>query len=163
MVTLAVQGGADRPHLAIHHAARRHDVRAGLGLGQRDAPVQLDGGVVLHLAIRPEYPAVAVVGVLVEAEVGHQDELIAHAIAQGAQGALDDAVGVVGLRPGRILRRRDAEEDQAGDAERHETLGLDDERVDRMLGLAGHGRDRRRPVDTLADEERGDQIIDAQA
>ena len=134
----------------------------GLGLGQRDAPVQLDGRVVLDLAIGPEHPAMTVVGVLVEAEVGHQDELVADGVAQGPEGALDDAVGVVGLGPRGILRRRHAEEDQAGDAERHQTLGLDDERVDGVLGLTGHGRDRCRLVDPLAHEERGNQVVHAQ-
>ena len=43
-----------------------------------------------------------VVGVLVEAEVGHEHDLVAHGVAQGAQRHLDDAVGIPGPAP---LRR----------------------------------------------------------
>ena len=45
----------------------RDDVGAGLGLGDGDLGVELDGGVVVDLAVGVEHAAVAVVGVLVEA------------------------------------------------------------------------------------------------
>ncbi len=48
-----------------------------------------------------------VVGVLVEAVVGHEHELVADLVAQVAQRDLHDAVGGVGARPGRVLRRRE--------------------------------------------------------
>ena len=46
----------------------------GVGLGERDLGVALEGGVVVDLAARGEQAAVAVVGVLVEAQVGHEDD-----------------------------------------------------------------------------------------
>ena len=53
--------------------AGRYHVGAGLGLRDRDPPVALERGVVVHLAVVGEHAAVAVVGVLVQAEVGDHD------------------------------------------------------------------------------------------
>ena len=75
----------------------RHDVRTRFGLRQRDPPVELEGRVVEDLAVGPEHAAVAVVRVLVETEVGHEDELVSDGVAQRAQGALDDPLRVVRL------------------------------------------------------------------
>ena len=81
-----------------------------LGLGDRDRRVALERGVVVDLAGVGEQPAVAVVGVLVEAVVGHEDQRVAHLVAQVAQRHLHDAVGVVGAasrgRPSPRGRRR---------------------------------------------------------
>ena len=141
----------------------RHDVGSRRRLGQRDPPVQLDRRIVEDLTVGPEHAAVAVVGVLVEAEVGHQDELVPDGVAQGVQGALHDPVRAVRLGPGGVLRRRHPEEDETRNAERDQPFGLDDERVDGVLGLAGHGCDGHRFVDPLAHEQGGDEVVDAQS
>ena len=52
VVAPAVERGADGRHLPVHHAAGRHHVRPGLGLGQGDALVELERRVVEHLARR---------------------------------------------------------------------------------------------------------------
>ena len=104
-----------------------------------------------------------VVGVLVQAQVGHDDEGVAHGVAHGAQCHLHDAVGVPGPAAQRVLPLRHPEEDEPGQAQRHQPLGLDHERVDRVLHLAGHGGDGQRAVRPLADEQRGDQVVDAEA
>ena len=65
--------------LPVHHPAGRHDVRPGVGLGHRGPGVEHDGGVVVDLAGGGQHAAVAVVGVLVEAAVGHDDDLVADA------------------------------------------------------------------------------------
>ena len=132
----------------------------GLGLGQSDALVELERRVVEDLARRAEDAAVPVVGVLVEAEVGHEDELVTHRVAHGAQRDLHDALRVPRAAPLGVLARRDAEEDEPGHAQRDESFGLDDERVERVLHLTGHGRDRDRPFGSLAHEERGDEVVD---
>ena len=51
---------------------------------------------------RPQHPAVAVARVLVEAEVGHHDELVAEVVAQGSKRHLGDARA----GPRRRCRRR---------------------------------------------------------
>ena len=72
------------------------------------------------------------------------DELVTHRVAHGAQRDLHDALRVPGATPLGVLAGRHAEEDEAGHAQRDQALGLDHERVDGVLHLTGHGRDRDR-------------------
>ena len=58
-----------------------------------------------------------VVGVLVEAEIGHHDEVVADIVAEVAQGDLHDAVLRPRLRSLGVLNLRNAEQDHAGHAE----------------------------------------------
>ena len=102
----AVEGGPDGRHLAVHHPARRHDVGARRRPGRARSAVQLERRVVADLAVGTEHAAVPVVGVLVEAEVRHQDELVAHRVAHGAQRDLHDAVGVPGAASLGVLDAR---------------------------------------------------------
>ena len=81
---------------------RRDDVGAGVGLRDRDARVALERRVVVDLAVGGEQPAVPVVGVLVEAVVGHQDERVADLVAQRCA-----------ARPGRRRRGRRRREPRA--------------------------------------------------
>jgi hypothetical protein len=104
----------------------------------------------------------AVVGVLIETEVSHQDELVPDGVAQGPQGALHNPIRVESLGPGCILRRRHAEENETRNSECDQSFGLQDERFDGVLGLSGHGRNGRRFVDPLAHEEGCDEIVDAE-
>jgi hypothetical protein len=67
---------------------------AGLGLGYRDLDVTHERGVVVDLTAIVQDPAVPVVGVLVEAEIGDEDHLVAEAVAQLAESDLDDAVAI---------------------------------------------------------------------
>ena len=80
-VAVLVERGADGADLAVHHPARGDHVGPGLGLGQSHLLVQLDGGVVVDTPVGPDDPAVAVVGVLVETEIGDQHQLVAHGVA----------------------------------------------------------------------------------
>ena len=52
----------------------------------------------------------AVVGVLVDAQVGDQHDVVADIVAEIGEGELGDAVGVVGTAPERILVRRNPEQ-----------------------------------------------------
>ena len=104
--------------------------------------VELEGGVVVDLAVGAEHAAVAVVGVLVEAEVGHEHDLVAHRVAQRGQGAAGRSRrGPRPRCPWASLVAGHPEEDQPGDAQRGQALGLDHQRVDGVLHLAGHGGD----------------------
>ena len=153
----------DGPDLAVHHPRGRHDVGAGVGLRQRRPGVELDGGVVVDVACRRQHAAVAVVGVLVEAAVGHEHHPVAHLVAQVAQRDLHDAVGVPGLGPGGVLASRHAEQDHAGHAERGQRRHLLAEALTGVLHDAGQRRDGLRFGDALAHEERGDEVVDAEA
>ena len=73
-VALLVELVADRADPAVHHVARRDRVGAGLGVGDRGFRQQLDGEVVVDLAVADE-AAVAVRGVLAEADVGDHGQV----------------------------------------------------------------------------------------
>ena len=75
---LGVEGRPDHADLAVHHPAGPDEVDARGGLGERHLAVDLEGAVVVDAAVGVEHAAVAVVGELVEAQVRHHRELVAH-------------------------------------------------------------------------------------
>ena len=100
------------------------------------------------LSTRPEaskHPAVAVVGELVEAGVGHQHGVVAEVLGQIAQRDVEDAVlGNAGRTGGvLVLVARHPEQHQPADAGGHRVGGRPAQRVAGVLHDAGHGRDRR--------------------
>ena len=92
-----------------------------------DAPVELEGRVVEHLTVGAEHAAVAVVGVLVEAEVGHEHQLVPTASRTARRATCTMPSGFQASLPGGVLVRRHAEEDEPGHPERDQSLGLDDQ------------------------------------
>jgi len=80
----------------VHHPARGDDIGPGVRLGDCDASVQLDGGVVVDGAVCGQHAAVTMVGVLIEAEVGHNDKSPAHRPLQRRQRPLGHGVWVPG-------------------------------------------------------------------
>ena len=114
-----VERGADRADLAVHHPARPDHVDPGLGL--RRPPSRRTTARVASLstvAVGGEHAAVPVVGELVEAQVGHDDGLVADLGDDVADRGVEDAVGIGGARALRVLARRDAEQHDAADAGR---------------------------------------------
>ena len=101
-----------RADLAVHHPARCDDVGAGGGLGDGGLGVDLERGVVVDVAVLVEHAAVTVVGVLVDAQIGHQHDVVADVVAQVGEGELDDAVGIERPRADGVLGRRDTEQDR---------------------------------------------------
>ena len=74
-----VEGAADGGDAAVHHVAGGDDVGSGAGLADGGAGEQIEGGVVLDLeavAGFDDHAAVAVAGVLAEADVGDEDQLL---------------------------------------------------------------------------------------
>ena len=158
-----VQRVSDGADLAVHHAARRNHISPGIGLGDRNRRVALQRGVVVHLARRGQEPAMPVVGVLVQAGIGHQHERIADLVAQVAQRHLHHAVRVVRGAPPRVLGRRDPEQDHPGDPEICQCPYF---LAQTLLSVLHHARHRDHGIrfaDALLDEERGDEIIDVHA
>ena len=102
-----------------------------------------------------------VIGVLVEAVVGHQHHRVADFVAQCSQRDLHDAVGRVGLRAVRVLVLRDAEQHHAGHAEPRERAHLLAEAFLRVLDDARHRLDGLGRVDAFLHEEGCDEIVDA--
>ena len=105
--------------------------------------------------------AVAVVGVLVDAQVGHDHDVVADVAAQVAQRQLHDAVGIEGAdcrsasfvagTPNRITARTPRA------ASSRDLLA---QRLAGVLHDTRQRRDRLGLVDALADEQRCDQVVD---
>ena len=86
---MRVECPADRSYLAVHHPARCHDGSAGGGLRDRNLRVDVERGVVVdhrrRVAHRArEDSAVAMVGVLVDAEIGDQYDTVADGLGEVA-------------------------------------------------------------------------------
>src|SRR5438876_2228040 len=99
------------------------------------------------------------VRVLAEAEIGYQQSVATHGIAQLPQRALHDPVLDPRTRPLWILGGRNAEEHEAPHAQLDCGLGLAGQRFERVLNLARHGVDRLRLCDGLTNEERVNQVL----
>ena len=133
-----------------------------VGLRLRHLSVEVDGGVVVDVPVLVDEPAVAVVGVLVEAQVGHDHEVVAHVRAQVAQGHLHDALGVPRARALGVLAGGHAEEDHGRHAHVGQLVHL---LAQRLAGVLEHARQRGdlvRVVDALAHEQGDDQVVDRQ-
>ena len=98
----------------------------------------------------------AVVGVLAKARVGDRHERQLEG-ADPSEGILDDPVVVRGLGAERVLRRRQAEQDDPTDPELGQATGLLGGHVGRHPLDPGHRGDRLAHPRARTDEERGDQ------
>ncbi len=163
MVPCVVEGLAHGADLAVHHAAEAEQVGSRLRLREPHGAVAVEGAVVVDHAIVVEDAAVAVVGELVEAQVGLDDERVADLLDRDARGDVEDAVGVARAGALGVADGRDAEQHHAADPR----LGRLDERaaqaVERVLGDAGHGGDGRGLREALAHEHRQHQVGGVQA
>ena len=96
--------------LAVHHPGEAEHGGTGASLREGHRGIPQQRRVVVDPAVLGEDPAVAVVGELVEAQVGHHDEPVADGVDDRAQRDVEDALGVVGAGPDRVLVRRHAEQ-----------------------------------------------------
>ena len=151
-------------HLPVHHPAGGHDVDPGLGLGDGDGGVALEGGVVVD-AHRSggEDPAVAVVGVLVEAVVGHEHEPVADLVPQVARAATwTTPSGSSPPEPRASLRAGTPKRMTAG-TPRSASARTSLRRLSWVCWThPRHRRDRLRVVDPLLHEQGGDEVVDRQ-
>ena len=90
---MVVERGAQRADAAVHHVARRDGVGARLGLRDGGARQQLERQVVVDDAVGAQHAAVAVRGVLAQAQVG-DDEQVRVGGLDRARGELDHALVV---------------------------------------------------------------------
>ena len=99
-----------------------------------------------------------VVGELVEAQVGHHDEVRADRRHQVPDGAVEDAVGIGGPRADRVPVAGHPEEHHAADADLGGDLRRLDQRLPGVVDHPGHRRDRQRHIDALPDEQRQHEL-----
>ena len=152
-----VERGAQRPDAPVHHVARRHGVRAGLGLRDGGAGEQLERLVVVDHAVRPQHAAVAVARVLAQAEVGDHEQVRVRGLDR-ARGELDHALVVVGAGAELVLGGREAEQQHGGDPERVGDPGLLDRAVDAQVVDPRQRRDRRALLGAGDHEHRIDEV-----
>src|SRR5439155_5147057 len=107
--------------------------------------------VIVNSARGIQHSAVAVVGELIEAGVGHQHGVIAEILGQIPQRDVEDAVLGNSDRAGGVLVlfARDAEQHQSADAGSHRVGGRPAQRVAGVLYHARHRGDITRLVDAV--------------
>ena len=71
-------------------------MRARIGLGNGGLGVDVESQVIVHIAVGIKHSAVAVVGVFVDAQIGHQHDPVAEFGAQRTQRNLHDALRIEG-------------------------------------------------------------------
>ena len=153
-----VQGFADHTNLAVHHPARADEVDTRRSLGAGHLGVHLEGAVVVDLPVGIEYAAVPVVGELVQAQVRHHRELIAHLSHHVGDGEVEDAVRVDRTGAGGVLGGRQAEQHHPAQA------GLDRLGGDLLQGVPGvlehprHARDLPGLGGVLSHEQRQHEL-----
>ena len=158
-----VECGADRADLTIHHPAGCDHAAARIGLGNGGLGVDLERAVVVDLAVRVEYAAVTMIGVLVDAQVGHEHDPIPELIAQCTQGNLHDALRIERARTNGVFVCRHAEQNDRTHTERCQLANLVDQAGDGVLHHPRQRRDRHWCADALAHEQRCDEIVHRQA
>ena len=157
----AVERAADGGHAAVHHVAGSNDVGAGAGQADGGAGQQFERGSRCRLQSRrrfltttPQWPWL--VYSQRQTSAMRTSFLAALGLLERAQALLHDAVVVPGAGALLVFGFRQAEEQQAADAELRGLFGFADGFVDGEIEDAGHGADRRcaRP---RRDRERGDR------
>ena len=159
----AVEGRPDGADAPVHHVGRRDDVAAGLRLHHGLLGQDGDGVVVEDDAVAQE-AVVAVAGIGIEGHV-RDDADLRHGRLDGAHRTADEVVRLQGLGAARVARRRVGvrEQGDGGDAQPRRPLGLAHGLVDRQALHLRHGGDRLASSRPFDQEQRPDQIIDAEA
>ena len=134
-----VQAGAKGRDLSVHHGARRDQVSAGVGVGDGSLRQQRQRGVVVYLA-PVQHAAVAVRGVLAQADVGRQNKADA-GVADAAQRAWHRPLGIGCSTPNRVLRIGDSEQEHAADTQTCKLGRLGRGQLGAQAGVARQRRD----------------------
>jgi len=142
---------------AVHHVAGRNEICPGLGVRDRAAGQELEGGIVQDLPL-PDDAAVAVVGVLAKADVGDDQEVLPQRPLDFPHSLLNDSGLVIGAVAQGVLLLRDAEEDHPGNPQRGDLLALPREPVYRPVIVARHRADLAAGVLLVRHEQRVDEV-----
>jgi hypothetical protein len=162
-VALALERRADRADAAVHHVARRHDVRARLGMRQRLAHERADRHVVHDVPGLVDDAVESVRRERIERDVRDHAEC-RQRLLERARGALRQAFRVPRLAPiiGLRLGRGHREQRESRNAERGDLLGLAHDLVDREPLDPGHRRHGHALSPAFHDEHGIDQVVGRQ-
>src|SRR2546425_517785 len=151
-----VERFANSAHTTVHHVARCDEIDTGARLHHRDLPEQVDGRIVVYVAVA-KHTAMAVIGVFAQADVADHQQLWYRAL-HGTNRLLRDALLVVSLGAGGVFGRGNAEQNDAAQPQRRRALGLLHEFVDGQLSDTRHRRNGRAEAFTMPDEKRPDEL-----
>ena len=157
---VVVECGSNGGDLAVHHPGRCHDVGPAWACA---TATRAYSSSVRSLSTEPSadtHAAVTMVGVLVEAEVGHENQLVTRLVAQILQGNLHDAIGIPSTRAFGVLLGGHTEQHHGWYAERGELAGFFAKRVARVLDDTRQRGNGLRFVDPLAYEQGRHQVVD---
>ena len=138
----------------------RHDVRSGLGVGQRHLRQQFERGVIHDLASLDD-PAVPGAGVLAQADIGH-DQQIGGPLLDRADRLLHHALFRPRLGALLVFVRGQAKQQYGGDAKFGDLGRFLRNPVRREMETVGHRGNRLLQILARSDKERIDQIINTQ-
>ena len=135
-------------------------MRAGIGLGHRDrGRIAAAWRRCPRRRSRGEQAAVPVIGVLVQAQVGHEHGGVAHLGGAGRRRASwEMPAGSSAAEPPRVLGRGHAEQDQPAHPGAYRFGGGLAQAVPGVLDHARHRADRLRLAEPFLDEHRQDQV-----
>ena len=131
-----VERFTDSRHAAVHHVARRDQIDAGTRLHHRDLSEQIDGRIVVHVAVA-NHTAMTVVGVFAQADVPNHEQL-GHRALHAANRLLHDALLVMRLGARGVFRGGNAEQDDAAQPQSRRALRIFYQFVDRQLRHTRH-------------------------
>ena len=152
---------ADRGDPAVHHVRGSDHVGPGLRVGDRGAREERERGVVVHVGTAQD-TAVAVVGVLAQADVGPHHQ-VRHPALDGADRTRHRAVARPRSRALGVLLLRDAEKEHRAHAQRGERLGLLCRGLGGEPGVAGE-RGNRDPIALgVVHEQRRHELVGSDA
>ena len=157
-----VECRADGADHAVEHAAGGDHVGAGTDVAdtlgrqvrQRRVIVEVEPAGLLR-----KHSTMSVIGVLAETFVGQQERPVVEFILQRPQCLLNDSALFQSDRSGRVLVRRNTEEDERLDAEIEGAADLFEQPIDAELEVARHRGDFFLDAAAGPDEERQDEVV----
>ncbi len=151
---------ANRAHLAVHCCRRCDYVSPGAG-GGHGLLAEIDQSLVVVDFVVVHHAAMAVIGVLAEAGVGHHDHF-RHGVLGNARHARDQTVFAPGVAAVGIEMMGHAKGHHRLDAGTGIALDFAGQFALGNALHAGHAGDRHEVVDVFLDEDRQDQIVQAE-
>ncbi len=148
------------PIASVHHVRRRDHVGTSPRVRQCLFREEVQRGIVVHIAVDDD-AAMAVVGVLAQADVSNEQQ-IGHAFLDGTHRLRDDPGVTVSARAHTVFLLGNTEQDHGGNPEVVDALAFFDRTVHRELYDARHAGDGLTDPRARDDEQRHDQVVDAQ-
>ena len=153
-----IKCGANSTHLSVHHAARRYNVRSGLCLCKRGFAIDRKRLIIVDVSVGPNNSAVPMGRVLINAQVGHDDHVIANCNSQISKCHLNNAIWVIRSRAHCVFYNRDSEQNHGAHAKVTQRNHFGDKRFTSVLNDAWQRHNRLRGRNSFANKQRRNKI-----